>query len=221
MKTAFKEIEKLLEDPFFEIRYLSKDAIRQRTWAIDRYGEAPSNFQFIDWTKEDNQDLIEYSFSNTEIGRLLIANTSKGVCFLGFACFGDIKIKEDFVRRFPQQQFEERISNFQKLAVDFCNGNYRLTIPLHMKGTNFQVNIWKRLVCIPEGRFSTYGALDSNSRGAQAIGSAVGANPVSYIVPCHRIVKSNGDFSGYHWGTELKRHLLAYELQNNQTLQAL
>lgn len=213
MKTAFSKIQKLLEDPFFEIRYLGKDAIRQRTSPLDKYGEAPARFHFVEWTKEDDYNIIEYSFSDTNIGRLLIANTSKGVCFLGFVCCEEAKIKEDFIRRFPRQPLEERFNDFQKLAVEFCNGNYELVIPLHLKGTDFQVNIWKQLVRIPKGRLSTYGALAPNAGGAQAIGSAVGMNPVSYIIPCHRIVKSDGDFHGYHWGTDLKKQLLAYELQ--------
>lgn len=217
MKTAFEDIKKLLEDPFFEAGYLGKEAIKMRTLPMDKYGEAPAGIQFIDWIKEDDKEIIEYSFLNTEIGKLLIANTSKGICFLGFACNGDTEIKEDFIRRFPKQQFREQISDFQKSAVAFCNGSNDQVIPLHMRGTAFQMNIWKKLVCIPEGRFSTYGSLAPNAGGAQAIGSAVGANPVSYIVPCHRIVKNDGSYQGYHWGTELKGQLLAYEIQNSQS----
>lgn len=214
MKIPFKEIMALLEDPFFEIRYLGKDAIKVRTFPMDKYDKSPSNIQFIDWIKEDNKEIIEYSFLNSNIGRLLIANTSKGICFLGFVCYGDIEVKKDFIRRFPKQQLKEQMSDFQILAVEFCNGNDNLIIPLHMKGTEFQLNIWKKLMYIPKGKFSTYGSLISTPGYAQAIGSAVGANPVSYIVPCHRIVKSDGSYHGYHWGTELKRLLLAFEIQN-------
>jgi AraC family transcriptional regulator of adaptative response/methylated-DNA-[protein]-cysteine methyltransferase len=214
MKKTFEDIKRLLEDPFFEIRYLGKDAIRMRTSPIDKYGETPSNFHFIEWVKEDENEVVEYSFFDTDIGRLLIANTTKGICFLGFACNGDAEVKEDFIRRFPKLEFKEQISNYQRLAVEFCNGNNKLAVSLHMKGSDFQVNIWKKLVCIPEGRFSTYGSLAPNNGGAQAIGSAVGANPVSYIVPCHRVVKNDGSYQGYHWGTDIKKQLLAYELQN-------
>lgn len=214
MKTAFKDIKGLLEDPFFEIRNLGKEAVKQRTSPVEKYGETPVCFHFIDWTENDDQELIEYAFSTTEIGKLLIANTPKGICFLGFACYGEAEVKEDFIRRFPQNQFKEQTSDLQKSAVDFCNGNNNLTIPLHLKGTAFQVAIWKKLVCIPAKRFSTYGSLAPNAGGAQAIGAAVGANPVSYIVPCHRIVKNDGSYHGYHWGSELKKQLLAYELQD-------
>lgn len=212
MKIAFDKIKEQLKDPLFEIRCLGKTAIRQRTSPIDKYDETSDNFQFIEWSNEDKKEVIEYSFAGTQIGRLLIASTSKGICYLGFSNNNSDAIK-DMQGRFPQQQFEEKATIFQKIAIDYCNGGYSQVIPLHLKGTGFQVNIWKKLVQIPEGRLSTYGSLAPNAGGAQAIGAAVGANPVSYIVPCHRIVKSNGDFHGYHWGSDLKKILLAYELQ--------
>ncbi len=213
MKIAFDKIKERLEDPFFEAQYLSKGTIKQHTLSIEKQVEYPHNIQFIDWIKEDEQELIRYSFANTEIGRLLIANTSKGICFLGFSCDDDAKITEDFQKRFPRQQFEEQSSRFQTLAVDYCNGDRTQIIPIHLKGTTFQVKIWKKLVLIPEGRLSTYGSLTNDSKASQAVGSAVGANPVSYIIPCHRIVKNDGNFHGYHWGADLKKQLLAYELQ--------
>lgn len=211
MKATFNQIEELLEDPFFEVRYLGKDAILQRTLSLDKYGEISDNFQFVDWSKNDNQEIIEYSIEDTMIGRVLVANTSKGICFLGFVVGDGNEIKEDFIRRFPKNRFRECSTYYQKLAVQFCNGNHKIAIPLHMRGTSFQISIWKKLVRIPIGRLSAYGSLAPNAGGAQAIGSAVGANPVSYIVPCHRVVKQDGNYQGYHWGAELKKQLLAYE----------
>ncbi|NDV84028.1 methylated-DNA--[protein]-cysteine S-methyltransferase [Bacteroides sp. 51] len=213
MKAIFSEIKEQLEDPFFEIRTLGKEAIRQRTLPMDKYGDAPDNLLFIDWMPDDDHETIQYSFQDTELGRLLLANTPKGLCFLGIVCKNEAEIKTDFTRRFPQQPMVEEVSEFQMLAVEYCNGNHELTIPLHMKGTTFQIGIWKQLLRIPEGRLSTYGSLSDDPGAAQAVGSAVGANPVSYIVPCHRIVKNDGSMQGYHWGTDIKKQLLAYELQ--------
>jgi len=213
MKIAFKDIIEQLDDPFFEIRTLGRDAIKGRILPMNRYGEASGNFCFVNWEAGDDLETIQYAFHDTGIGRLLLANTPKGLCFLGFACKGDEEIKADFIRRFPGQPTIEEISGFQLSAVEYCNGNHELSLPLHMKGTAFQIGIWKQLVRIPEGRLSTYGSLSEDPGAAQAVGSAVGANPVSYIVPCHRIVKSDGNIQGYHWGTELKKQLLAYELQ--------
>lgn len=214
MKVAFKKIEQELEDPFFEIRCLGKEAVKQRILSLNQFTEVPDNFQFFEWTEVDNKETIFYSFSDTVIGRLLIANTSKGICFLGFANKGELLILKDFKYRFPYQEFKEQLTGMQKIAVDYCNGNHEQIISLHLKGTSFQMDIWKKLVCIPEGKLSTYGYLIPEFKGAQAIGTAVGSNPVSYIIPCHRIVKSDGNYQGYHWGSGLKRLLLAYELQN-------
>lgn len=215
MKTAFKEIGTLLDDPFFEIRHFGKAAIKGRTFPVDTYGDAPARFQFIGWTAQNDHETIQYAFHDTEIGRLMLASTSRGVCFLGFACKGDAESKADFMRRFPKHAVCEEESEFQTQAAAYCNGNHELTIPLHLKGTGFQLGIWQQLVRIPEGRLSTYGSLAPNAGGAQAIGMAVGANPVSYIIPCHRIVKNDGTIQGYHWGTELKKQLLAYEFQGD------
>jgi len=213
MRIAFRDIKEQLDDPFFEVRTVGRDAVKERIRPMNHYDEASANCYFIDWVVEDSLKTIQYSFYDTAIGRVLLANTPKGLCFLGFACNGDEGVKADFVRRFPGQPIVEEISDIQLSAVECCNGKHEPAIPLHVKGTAFQIGIWKQLVRIPEGKLSTYGALSETPGAAQAVGSAVGANPVSYIVPCHRIVRSDGSFKGYYWGTELKKQLLAYELQ--------
>jgi len=214
MRITFNKIEEALSNPFFEVSCLGKEAIRQHILPLEKFTEYPTNLQFVEWKKEDDRQTIFYSFRNTGIGKLLIANTIQGICFLGFAEKSESLILEDFERRFPHQPRLEQSSDLQELAADYCNGNRKEVIPLHLKGTEFQIDIWKKLIRIPEGRLSTYGSLAPDFKGAQAIGTAVGSNPVSYIIPCHRIVKNDGSYLGYHWGSELKRLLLAYELQN-------
>ena len=207
MNTQFKL------DNTVESEVLTKEVIRQHTSSIDSYGEVPANFKIIEWTAEDDCTVITYSFHDTAIGKLLIANTFKGVCFLGFVNNDESGIKKDFTHRYPHNRFEETISDLQKQAVEFCNGNHTVNIPLHLKGTVFQLSIWEKLLRIPEGKLSTYGSLSIKKGGSQAVGGAVGANPVSYIIPCHRIVRNDGSYHGYHWGLEIKRMLLTYELQ--------
>ena len=170
--------------------------------------------EFVEWTADDERGIIEYSFAGCRIGRLLIANTSKGVCFLGFSAGDDAAALEDMKKRFPLRSFEERESRLQRLAVEYCNGNRKATVPLHVRGTPFQVGIWKKLAQIPEGSLSTYRSLASGGKGARAVGNAVGANPVSYIVPCHRVVRSDGSLGGYYWGTSLKASLLGLEIES-------
>lgn len=206
IKILFEQIKEQLKDPFFELRTLGKEAIKKRIRPVSNYKEVANKFPFISWETEDNQETIQYAFHDTGIGRLLLANTPKGLCFLGFAGKGDTEIKADFVRRFPKQPMIEEMNELQLLAVEYCNGNHKLTIPLHLKGTGFQTSIWKKLLCIPKGNLCTYGSLADEPGAAQAVGSAVGANPVSYIVPCHRVVKSDGNIQGYHWGTDIKNN---------------
>ncbi|MDL2222910.1 methylated-DNA--[protein]-cysteine S-methyltransferase [Bacteroidales bacterium OttesenSCG-928-M11] len=191
---------------------LNREIIKSRILSIDSFGETPDYFQFVDWTAQDRTETIQFSFSDTTIGRLLIANTSKGICFLGFSCNNDEIVKEDFLKRFPKQIVKEEITHFQQLAIDFCNGERNKIIPLHLKGTPFQIDIWKKMTRIPTGSFSSYSALCKIPKGARAIGTAVGANPISYIIPCHRIVRKDGCYHGYHWGLEIKHQLIAMEL---------
>lgn len=210
MKAGFDKIKNLLEDPFFEMQHVGREAVGRHIRPLNSYGVAPDCFRFAEWTENE---VIRYGFADTLIGRVLLADTSKGICFLGFACGDDAGALADMRGRFPGQRFEERTTAFQELAAGFCNGERWREIPLHLKGTPFQLDIWRKLVRIPEGSLTTYGSLTDDPKAAQAVGGAVGANPVSYIVPCHRVVRSDGSFHGYYWGPEIKKQLLAYELQ--------
>jgi AraC family transcriptional regulator of adaptative response/methylated-DNA-[protein]-cysteine methyltransferase len=85
---------------------------------------------------------------------------------------------------------------------------------LHVKGTPFQIRVWRALLGIPEGSLSTYGkiAMELGMRGAsRAVGSAVGANRISLLIPCHRVIRADGGLGGYRWGAERKRAMLAGE----------
>jgi O-6-methylguanine DNA methyltransferase len=193
---------------------LSEIEIKKRTQSLSDFSENTNNFQFVEWMQKDNSEIVKYSFYETKIGRVLIANTSKGICFLGFSCGSDMDVIDDFRKRFPKQKTEEQSNHLQKQAAGYCNGIHNQIIPLHLKGTEFQLRIWKKLVRIPRGWLSTYSSILQDKKAARAVGTAVGANPVSYIIPCHRVVRQNGSFHGYHWGIELKKQLLINELYN-------
>jgi AraC family transcriptional regulator of adaptative response/methylated-DNA-[protein]-cysteine methyltransferase len=196
-----------------------KEAVRRRIRPAVDPEEAPS-LRFIDWTEQDARQTIRYAFFDTAIGRLLIADTAKGVCFLGFVAqkeaqkeAPDAETLADLRRRFPGQPLEEARTAGQQAAAEACEGRHPGVIPLHLKGTDFQLNIWKKLTRIPKGTLCTYSSLTDDPRAARAVGSAVGANLVSVLIPCHRVVRKDGSFHGYHWGTEIKRRLLEAELE--------
>jgi AraC family transcriptional regulator of adaptative response/methylated-DNA-[protein]-cysteine methyltransferase len=213
MKIAFGEILKHLEDPFFEASLLGKNAIKNVTFSIERFEETPENFHIIHWKQEDNTIVINYEFSETEIGHIIIASTPKGICHAGFVNKSREAAFEDLKRRFPTQQLVKKNDDYQQQAIHFCNGESQQKIHLHLKGTTFQIEIWEKLLRIPKGKLTTYALLKNDPKLARAIGTAVGDNPVSFIIPCHRVVRNDGSFNGYFWGTELKRQLLAWELQ--------
>lgn len=169
-------------------------------------------FTITEWEPEDNALPIFWKTADTTIGQMLIAATIKGVCFAGFTN-GDAKFAfADLKRRFPASIFPEKETEWIKEAVRHLNRpELNLPVHLHLKGTAFQLNVWKRLTLVPFGGLTTYATLANGTRNARAAGTAVGANPVSYILPCHRAVRSDGSFDRYYWGNEVKRELLTYE----------
>ncbi len=216
MKTAYKNIENILENPFTELSLIGKAAIKSVTVAYDKLPKISAQFQLIDWIENDNQSEIKYISKDTEIGKMFMSATPEGLCYLGFENNDlDFCIK-DLQKRFPKNKIAESESEYFQSVVDFCNGNHQTPIPLHLKGTDFQLDIWGKLLQIPEGTLTTYSALHQDVKAARAVGTAVGDNPISYIIPCHRVVRSDGSFKGYFWGTETKRKLLAYELQKTE-----
>jgi AraC family transcriptional regulator of adaptative response/methylated-DNA-[protein]-cysteine methyltransferase len=94
-------------------------------------------------------------------------------------------------------------------------GSNRLpSLSLHVKGTNFQLKVWRALLEIPVGSVTTYGDLAAavgDPKASRAVGTAVGSNPVSYLIPCHRVIRSTGEIGGYAWGPDRKRAMLRYE----------
>src|ERR1700744_539685 len=169
-------------------------------------------FILEEWLPEDATLQISWVVKNTLVGKAFIASTIKGVCFLGFTNGDHTFALTDLKRRFKANKLIEE--DTQRLDDAFAYLNHpelNLPVHLHLKGTPFQLNVWKNLLLIPFGGLITYAALGNSTQNARATGTAVGANPVSYIVPCHRAVRSDGSFDRYYWGNDVKRKLLIYE----------
>ena len=157
---------------------------------------------------------IAYGIHPSPFGPCFIGQTERGVCALGFA--------EDDVSPEPLQDFQRRWQNatfrLDKAQTDvtaariFGASGGRLALDL--RGTNFQLKVWEALLRIPPGAVVSYGGLADaldKSGAARAVGSAVAANPVSYLIPCHRVIRKSGRFHNYYWGPERKRAMLAWE----------
>ena len=104
----------------------------------------------------------------------------------------------------------------QQNALQFFSGDWRdlQKIKLHLKGTPFQLKVWQSLLKIPVGNISTYASIAENilsPKAARAVGTAIGANPVAFLIPCHRVIKSSGIIGEYHWGSNRKVAMLGWE----------
>ena len=165
--------------------------------------------------KNGGKDLgINYNFAESPFGRLIIASTSKGVCHMAFEN-DEAKAFHDLQHRFPQATFRQKTDPLQQEALSIFHRSDRLPeIKLHLKGTGFQLKVWESLLKIPMGRLSTYGAIAhqvGRPAAARAVGTAIGSNPVAFLIPCHRVIQSSGSFGGYMWGSNRKAAIIGWE----------
>lgn len=157
---------------------------------------------------------IAYGYAPSPFGRTLIAMTSKGLCGLGFVDGdGDVAALEDLRRRWPAANWIHDEAQAARAAVDVF-GDAGTAPPVVLMGPPFQVQVWKALLRIPAGRTASYGqvAAWAGKPGAyRATGGAIGANPISYLIPCHRAIAADGRLTGYHWGLGRKAAMLGCE----------
>lgn len=159
---------------------------------------------------------IDYGFYNTPVGEILIASTVRGICCIEFADNRDEALQL-LCKRFAKSSQQIHSTEFHNQALRFFNKDERLSsdeIVLHLYGTDFQMEVWRALLEIPFGKTSTYSDIAkaiNNPRALRAVGTAIGRNPVAILVPCHRVLRSDGGIGGYYWGIEKKKILLEWE----------
>lgn len=154
-------------------------------------------------------DTIGYTVVSTFVGNLVIAAYQEGICFIGFEKNASgISVMEDVAMRWPGVICVEDADVVKWLTP--TDG----ILHLALKGTPFRMQVWQALADIPEGATWSYSQLASHMgcpSAVRAVASAVGANPISILLPCHRVVRNNGELGEYHWGRALKRAILAAE----------
>lgn len=166
---------------------------------------------------------IRYGWHATPFGDALFAATPRGLCFLAFAHTGGRAAAFDDLRsRWPEARLERDDTGTAELAARAFPESVRRGGPLalHVHGTNFQLRVWNALLRVPAGATTTYSAIASDiraPRASRAVGNAVGANPISWLIPCHRVLRGDGGLGGYAWGPERKRVMLAWEGLQRQT----
>ncbi len=159
---------------------------------------------------------IQYSIQHCRFGRYLVASTAKGICNLAFFEESEESAIATLKADWPNAQIKAGTSGHQQKVIGFFNDNSgdASAIRLHLKGTPFQLKVWQALLHIPQGDVSTYGGIAQHidqPNAFRAVGTAIGSNPVGYIIPCHRVIKSIGETGGYRWGTIRKKAMLAWE----------
>ncbi|NVJ52086.1 MAG: methylated-DNA--[protein]-cysteine S-methyltransferase [Campylobacteraceae bacterium] len=162
---------------------------------------------------------ITYGFGNTPFGNALVAITKRGICYLGFY---DDSSKEQVYTRFKEVWAKAELKEDNKKADEVLNSIFikkDKKFNLYVKGTNFQINVWKALINIPDGSIATYSDVAkylNKPKSVRAVASAIGSNPIGFLIPCHRVLGKSGAMTGYRWGIERKKILVAYEALKNK-----
>ena len=158
---------------------------------------------------------IDYGFAPCPFGIAIVLASEKGICGLGFGDEGEEDaMLADMRERWPKAVYRHNDARAAQLVAKIFDAERSELLPLYLMGTPFQVKVWQALLAIRSGHFSTYGTIASrltNPNAARAVGAAVGRNPISWLIPCHRVLAGNGALTGYHWGVERKRAMLAVE----------
>jgi len=158
---------------------------------------------------------INYSFAESPFGNIIVASTPKGICYIAFADDREQAFAH-LLAQFPNAFYTQMVDAVQQEALFIFKKDWSQlsNIKLHLKGTNFQLKVWEALLNIPIGGLSTYASVAASIQqpsASRAVGSAVGDNPVAFLIPCHRVIKSTGEFGQYHWGATRKSAMIGWE----------
>lgn len=168
-----------------------------------------------EYKNEGEHLAINYSFAESPFGEILVASTEKGICFMAFAddrenTFQQLKLA------FPKSRLTQTVDLIQQNALYIFSHDWTKLdlIKLHLKGSPFQLKVWQALLQIPLGQLNSYATIAKaihQPRAMRAVGTAIGSNPVAFLIPCHRVIQSNGQVGGYMWGTTRKTAMIGWE----------
>ena len=163
---------------------------------------------------------INYSFAESPFGLIIVASTEKGICHMAFADEGRETAFANLKRVFPNAAYTQLVDSIQQNALFIFGQDWSKLgqIKLHLKGTQFQIKVWETLLKVPIGGLTTYADLAEKAGHAgasRAVGTAVGSNPVAFLIPCHRVIKATGEIGEYHWGSIRKNAIIGWEAAKN------
>lgn len=169
-----------------------------------------------DYARDGAGLTIYWGWFDSPFGPALVMGTDRGICGIGFTseCSED-KAMQDLTGRWPKATYTENADQLRPWVLSAFGQSPEITeTPLFLIGAPFQIKVWEALMRIPSGHVTTYSEIAKcigSPQAVRAVGTAVGRNPISYLIPCHRAVRKTGGLGGYHWGLPVKRTLLAWE----------
>ena len=161
---------------------------------------------------------ISYQFKTSSFGETLIMSNEMGLCGLAFCDhFGKDTVLADMKARWPKASYEKDTIFSDKEFKSILDQTKR--IELCLIGSKLQIHVWKALLKIPPGKVTSYTTLAKHigkPKAVRTVATAIGKNPLCWLIPCHRVLRANGALGGYHWGLNVKKNMLTYESQINK-----
>ena len=161
---------------------------------------------------------ISYQFKTSSFGETLIMSNEMGLCGLAFCDhFGKDTVLADMKARWPKASYEKDTIFSDKEFKSILDQTKR--VELCLIGSKLQIHVWKALLKIPPGKVTSYTTLAKHigkPKAVRTVATAIGKNPLCWLIPCHRVLRANGDLGGYHWGLNIKKNMLTYESQINK-----
>jgi AraC family transcriptional regulator of adaptative response/methylated-DNA-[protein]-cysteine methyltransferase len=156
-----------------------------------------------------------YGYGPSPFGTALIAWNRRGISFLGF-CHetGPDQALSELINQWPNALLVESPARAGEFITEIFDGSRNKPIKLWLRGSRFQLKVWQALLAIPKGSHATYSQIAAgigHAKASRAVGSAIGSNPVAWIIPCHRVIRKIGELGGYRWGATLKGSLIGKE----------
>ena len=165
---------------------------------------------------------IHYGIHLTPFGKCLIATTERGICNLSFVNVSEGQAIDNLVADWKQARMAEDYKSTAPLVTRiFSDLETGSPLKIHLRGTNFQIKVWEALLSIPTGAVTTYEHIAKQigrPKALRAVGTAVGHNPIAYLIPCHRVIRKSGDFGNYLYGSARKKVILAKEFSVGQVV---
>jgi AraC family transcriptional regulator of adaptative response/methylated-DNA-[protein]-cysteine methyltransferase len=161
---------------------------------------------------------INYGIHSTPFGQALIAMTSRGICALRFLDQKNSQLALDLLaKEWPKAHLKsDQINTASQMKKVFgsINPDERRPFHLYLKGTNFQIQVWRALLTLPTGYLVSYqqvAELIGRPSATRAVASAIAQNPIGFLIPCHRVINKNGRYHNYRWGSTRKKAIIAWE----------